>query len=442
MIDFYKKYRPLLDLNQSKYSVIVLTGGRGSEKTGHACRGILKCSAEKRKKTCFFRETKETISESLKAELEDLLETEFKGRGFKSNAQKIWHRNGSYMFFKGLKAVNKASIENLKGIAGSVDFFVVDEAQAVSKAVWDVLIPTVRKAGCVLIVIYNRTEEDLPVEEAFMLDYATMTAPAGTYFVEVNYPEIEHLGHLSPQFLQRALLIEQNKPEEYEVVYLNKPRGLNQNRVVKYWSKENLNDRINYCPGLDLHLSMDFNVDPMMWVIFHKTDNKMFVFDEIVMENVTTQDVADEFIRRYPNHKGRIILNGDASGKARKTQSKYSDYAIVKNTLLAAGYAEENIEIEIRRGNPPIRSRVNAFNQVVFNDKGERNLQIHPRCKWLLFNMSKLKYKPGTSVFELPSPAQIAADQSKTLKFLGHIFDAVSYPAEYYWPIIEKYGDD
>lgn len=439
MIDFYKKYRPLLELNHSAYSVIALTGGRGSEKTGHVCRGILKCSAEQRKKTCFFRETKETISESLKAELEDLLATEFKNRGFRSNAQKIWHRNGSYMFFKGLKAVNKASIENLKGIAGSVDFFVVDEAQAVSKPVWDVLIPTVRKSGCVLIVIYNRTEPSLPVEEAFMLDYATMAAPQGTYFVEVNYPEIEHLGHLSPQFLQRARLIEKNKPEEYEVVYLNRPKGINHNRVVKYWSRENLDERIQYCPDLDLHLSMDFNVDPMMWVVAHKTAGKFFVFDEIVMENVTTQDAADEFVRRYPAHKGRIILNGDASGRARKTQSRYSDYAIVKNTLLQAGYEDRSIEIEIHRGNPAIKNRVNAFNQLVFSNEGERNFLVHPRCKWLVFNMEQLKYKPGTSEFDLPTANALKNDPENKLKFLGHIFDAASYPAEYYWPILERF---
>lgn len=440
MIDFYKKYRPLLKLNHSAYSVIALTGGRGSEKTGHACRGILISSAQERKKTCFFRETKETISESLKAELEDLLATEFKNRGFDSNTTKIWHQNGSYMFFKGLKAVNKASIENLKGIAGSVNFFVVDEAQAVSKPVWDALIPTVRKAGCVLIVIYNRTEPNLPVEDALILDYDTMTAPEGTYFVEVNYPEIEHLGHLSPQFLQRARLIEKNKPEEYEVIYLNKPKGINHNRVVKYWSKENLDERINYCSDLDLHLSMDFNVDPMMWIVAHKTADKFFVFDEIVMENVTTQDAADEFVRRYPAHKGKIILNGDASGRARKTQSKYSDYAIVKNTLLAAGYEDRNIEIEIHRGNPAIKNRVNAFNQLVFGDSGERRLKVHPRCKWLVYNMNKLKYKPGTSDFDLPTANALKNDPENKLKFLGHIFDAVSYPAEYYWPILEKFN--
>lgn len=441
MIEFYYKYAPLLEMDNGKYDTFVFTGGRGGEKTGSGCRGVLTNIMNKKKRVVGFREIMRSINESLYAEFTGLVNGEFNNRRFYYNAKEIKNKNGSKIFFMGLKNRNVSSLEAIKGIA-NVDICIVDEAQAVSKACWDVLLPTLRKAGVVLIVLYNRIEDDLPVEEALMLDYANMTAPQGTYFVEVNYPELQHLGHLSEKFIQRAELVKKNKPEEYEVIYLNKPRGINQNKVARYWSKENINDKINYCSDLDLHLSMDFNVDPMMWVVFHQTDNKMFVFDEIVMECVTTQDAVDEFIRRYPGHKGKIILNGDASGQARKTQSRYSDYAIVKNALLAAGYKEENIEIEIHRGNPAIKSRVNAFNQIVYSDKGDRNLLVHPRCKWLLFNMSKLKYKPGTSDFELPSPAQIAADQSKTLKFLGHIFDAVSYPAEYYWPIIEKYGDE
>ena len=33
----------------------------------------------------------------------------------------------------------------------------------------------------------------------------------------------------------------------------------------------------------------------------------------------------------------------------------------------------------------------------------------------------------------MPTPARIESDNS--LKYLGHIFDAISYPAEYYWSI-------
>ena len=34
---------------------------------------------------------------------------------------------------------------------------------------------------------------------------------------------------------------------------------------------------------------------------------------------------------------------------------------------------------------------------------------------------------------DLPTPAQMQAHEE--LKFLGHIYDAISYPAEFYWPV-------
>ncbi len=35
---FYKKFEPLLHLGGGRYDTFALTGGRGSMKTGHACR--------------------------------------------------------------------------------------------------------------------------------------------------------------------------------------------------------------------------------------------------------------------------------------------------------------------------------------------------------------------------------------------------------------------
>lgn len=436
-MEFYHKYSPLLELNNSKYSVIALTGGRGSEKTGHVLRGVLKCSAEQKKKTCFFRETKETLSDSLKAELDGIIDEEFNNRGFTYTKEEVKHLNGSYMFFKGLKEVNLKAIENLKGIATTTDFFIVDEAQAVSKAVWDVLIPTLRKAGCVLIVIYNRITDDLPVEEALFLDYDTMTAPDNTYFIEVNYTELMHLGHLSKEFLDRAELLKQNKPDEFETFYLNKPNRGNQNYVVKYFTSDNIKE-INYCSDMDLHIACDFNVDPMCWLILHKTEDKLFYIDEIVVENTTTRECAREFCDRYPNHTGNIIINGDASGQSRSTQSEVHNYIIIKNTLQEFGY--HKVDFNLRQWNPPIKNRILAFNNKVMTNKGERCLFVDPKCKWFLYNIKNLKFKEGTSIIDTPSASQISSN--KEAKFLGHPFDAGSYPAEFYFPVVMDYLKD
>ena len=71
----------------------------------------------------------------------------------------------------------------------------------------------------------------------------------------------------------------------------------------------------------------------MCWALAHKDENDVYFFDEIVIEKTTTQQCIDEFIKRYPNHKSDIIINGDASGDNRSTLSEYTNYAIIKNAL-------------------------------------------------------------------------------------------------------------
>lgn len=432
---FYKKYLPLLQMDNGKYDTFVFTGGRGSLKTGHVCRAVLCQMMKTKKRVAVFRETKVSTEESLYVEFKELINTEFSKRGFDYTKNRIVHnQTGSELFFMGLQDKNQNARENLKGLA-QVDILIVDEAQMISSAVWEILLKTIRKEGVVLIVIYNRIDSELPVEKALFLDYDELKAPSKTYFVEVNYPEVQHLGVLSEKFLNYAALIKKNKPEEYERDYLNKPIGGNAAKVVKYWSSENINEDIRYCPELDIYWSLDFNVNPSMSTLSHYDGKKFYIFDELVLNNVITQDVVDEFMRRYPADvfKGVVQICGDASGKYRKTQSRYSDYAIIVNALSKAGYRSN---LNLRPFNPPVAARVNAFNKQVFDDEGKRHLLVHPSCKWLIYNMKHLRYKEGTSIIDEASPSQIADDNDKL--YLGHIFDAVSYMVEFFKPVIRK----
>ena len=430
---FYKKYLPLLHMDKHKYDTFVFTGGRGSLKTGHVCRAVLCQMLKAKKRVAVFRQTKVATEESLYIEFRELINTEFKNRGLEYTRNCIRNpQNGSELFFMGLQDRNQESRESLKGLA-QIDILIVDEAQTVSLPIWEILLKTIRKEGVVLIVIYNRIDDDLPVEQALFLDYENMSAPKGTYFVEVNFLEISHLGVLSQKFLNYANLIKENKPDEFERDYLNKPKGSTVAKVVKYWSNENINPDIRYCPDLDIFWSLDFNVNPSMSTLAHYDGKKFFVFDELVLNNVITQDVVDEFVRRYPSSefKATVQICGDASGKYRKTQSKYSDYAIIINTLAKDGY---RYNLNLRPFNPPVAARVNAFNNQVLGNDGERRLFVHPRCKWLIYNMKNLRYKEGTNIIDEATPAQLADDNAKL--YLGHIFDAVSYMVEFFKPVI------
>ena len=205
--------------------------------------------------------------------------------------------------------------------------------------------------------------------------------------------------------------------------------------VVKGFSHENIKE-ITYRADKPIHLTFDFNVDPMSCILAHKTETKVFYFDELVLENSSTERTINAFIERYPNHKGDIIINGDASGDNRSTQSEASNYIIIKNAL-KRHYPNNNIKFDLRPYNPPIKNRIAAFNAMVCNSKGERRLFVDKKCKQFLNNIYNLKYKVGTDIVDVPTYAQIKSDNS--LKFMEHPFDAGSYLVEYYFPIkVEK----
>lgn len=104
---------------------------------------------------------------------------------------------------------------------------------------------------------------------------------------------------------------------------------------------------------------------------------------------------------------------------------------IIRRALEAHGY---NVDFKIRPYNPPVLSRIQAFNARICNTSGERHVFIDPkRCKWLMHNVYNLAFKEGTSIVDVPTVKQIKNDRDA--KFLEHPFDAASYLVEFFFPI-------
>ena len=127
-------------------------------------------------------------------------------------------------------------------------------------------------------------------------------------------------------------------PEYYRINVLGQFGNYSSGLVVKNFTDDNIKN-LQYNDTLPLHLTCDFNVDPMCWCLAHKDDKNIYFFDELTIENTTTQQAIDEFIRRYPNHKGDLIINGDASGDNRTAQSEFTNYMIIKRALESHGYS-------------------------------------------------------------------------------------------------------
>lgn len=123
-------------------------------------------------------------------------------------------------------------------------------------------------------------------------------------------------------------------------------------------------------------------------------------FDEIVIDSSDTGDACEEFFARYGTtiDPEQVIICGDASGRAKDTRSKTSDYGI----LLEYGFKVQDVP----RANPALRTRHNRCNGLLKNAAGDVRARLHPRCKTLAKGLETVRLKPGATYLELETREQ------------------------------------
>lgn len=340
---------------------------------------------------------------------------------FNKSTQKLSLKNGSQILFRHFEEPNKLKSLNL-------GFVEIEEMSDIPYSTFKMLLGRMRqKISPVWKAFKYRIFGHTNPESRKGWIYETFALSKKPNFRLIQAPSTENI-HLPETYLENMRnLYDENY---YKINVLGHFGDFSNNLVVKNFSSKNVR-KINYRPDLPLHISCDFNVDPMCWVLAFKDSSRAYFFDEIILENTTTVEACAEFSRRYPAHRGRIIINGDASGDNRSCTSEYTNYILMRRALENFGY--RSVSIEIRAFNPPIKNRIAAFNCMVKSFKGKRRLYFDPKCEKLLYNINNLKYREGTSVLDLPAIYKI--HQNPEVKFLGHPFDAASYLVEYYFPI-------
>ena len=135
--------------------------GRWGAKTRSISKVLLKIANDKRCRILCTREIQNTLSESVYAELVNLID-ELQYDNYKPTKDSIINvKTKSEFLFKGLQYQEKK--QTIKSLAG-IDYCWVEEAQSVSKGSLDILVPTIRKSKSELWFSYNLLFPDDPVE--------------------------------------------------------------------------------------------------------------------------------------------------------------------------------------------------------------------------------------------------------------------------------------
>jgi len=156
-------------------------------------------------------------------------------------------------------------------------------------------------------------------------------------------------------------------------------------------------------PFLPIHLSCDFNVNHMGWVMSQfRHGIGHYAFDEIwITQKTNTNECISVFIdkfRSYEKELGswradpQVLLMGDSTGNANKTSAAgETDWRIIENALKKAGISYRNMNSSL---NPTVKDRVNTVNTRLKSADGTVQAWLHPkRCRHLLKDLQRVTWK-------------------------------------------------
>ena len=426
-LELISDYLPIIhNLDNPIYSYFVFLSGRnGLAKSTNIAITLLTCAMKKRVKIACVRETQNSIKDSVHAQLAEIILE--KGLPFRIHNESIsCPVTGSEIIFKGLRETNQHNIRSMAG----VDIAFIEEAQAISATSWDSFDPTIRKKGSFIIIAGNPDEESDIVYQLFGEDAERRP---DTYYCYKDYRYNPF--QLPDAMLTKIEMAKKNRPDDYERIYLGKLRKQADNPVVKSWSDENVG--VGRETAGTIYWSLDFNINPQCSVIFHwssKNPHDFYFSDEIVLENVSTMKVAQEFARLYrKKYNGwNVVINGDASGRNRSSNSEYSNYAIIEQVLIREGVP---FDFQVPRANTSVKNRVSNFDWHVKGLDGKRHILVNPECKHLVHSCKLLAYDKHGKIIEMPYTFG-----AKTIDYAkSHIFDAASYGVMINDPVLEDF---
>lgn len=238
-----------------------------------------------------------------------------------------------------------------------------------------------------------------------------------------------NIKNLPENYIQDILT--NNSEERSKALVYGNPFSVTGGEFYSSFSRLKHVGRIKYNPELPLHISFDQNTVPYnsasIWQVEKKGDLwYSYCIDEIALENPrnSTEEVCEEFMMRYPNHKSGLFYYGDASGKNRSTMNKdfKHHYEIIAYKLRR--YLNNNSDRTLF-SNPSIVKRRDFIN-LVFEDKTPIRFLIDESCRRMIADLMYTK-----QALDGTKDKHIITDKETGEKYqkYGHFGDNFEYMA-------------
>lgn len=301
------------------------------------------------------REVQKSIQQSVHQLLKDQIEALGLSSFYEVLATEIRGKNGTQFFFSGLSDQTAESLKSFEG----VDCCWCEEAQAISKRSWDILIPTIRKDNSEIWVSFNPQLESDETYRRFVAE-----PPPGCVSVEMNYGDNRRF----PQVLEaeRSHAEATMKRDDYAHIWEGKCKPAVEGAIYFDQMAEAAGriGSVPHDPMLKTHAVWDLGFNDCMAIILaQKVASEIRVIHYIEDTQRTLADYSADMkmlrLDGQPINWGKFYLPHDGFAKRHQTGKQDAE------VLAGLGWAVDRTpQMEVEQG---IKRARDIFGRVYFN---------------------------------------------------------------------------
>lgn len=230
--------------------------------TRSCCEALLIMGARNRLRILCCREVMNSLRESVREELKGRIEALGMESFYNVLENEIRGINGTLFIFAGLGGLSVDSIKSYSNI----DIAWVEEAHAVSKRSWDMLIPTIRKENSEIWVTFNPEMDSDDTYQRWVVN-----PMRGAKVVKTSWRDADAHGWFPDSENDKRLHCKQYQPDDYPNIWEGEPRaavtGAIYPREMSALVAQRRADRVPYDPMLPVHTVWDLGWDDAMVII-------------------------------------------------------------------------------------------------------------------------------------------------------------------------------
>jgi len=355
-------------------------GGRGAAKSRTVASGLVLQAMERHERVLCGREVQKSIKDSVKRLLDDEIERLGVRRAFTSTETEIRGPNDSLFIFAGIRG-NANAIKSIEGITT----FWGEEAQAISQASIDTIVPTIRAPGSRLIWTYNPDLETDPI------DVMAMNPPPNSICRTINYDDNPWF----PDVLRAEMEFDRERDyDKYLHIWRGQYRRNSEARVFKNWTVEDFETPANveFRLGADFGFSIDPSCALRCWI----DGTRIFIDHEAWGLGVDIDELPKLFMT-IPEAE-RWWMTADSARPETISYLRKHGFPRIAPALKGARSVEEGVEF------------IKAY-----------DLIVHPRCTHLIDELTHYSYKLDSLTGQV---LPVLEDKN------NHLIDSLRYAVE------------